>query len=84
MTIRCPRCRKKHDDPAPERCGCGESLLALLVAQRQMTREARAEAAPSLADSPSELKTATGALNAPTGSTDAADAAPANPKDNQW
>lgn len=30
MTVRCPNCRKKQDEPYPERCGCGQSLLAVL------------------------------------------------------
>lgn len=55
MTIRCPRCRKKHDDPAPERCGCGESLLNQVVARRRLAREAQAspiEAAPAAGPPP--------------------------------
>jgi hypothetical protein len=37
MTIRCPRCQKKHDEPCPKRCGCGQSLLGALAAGRRST-----------------------------------------------
>jgi hypothetical protein len=35
MTIRCPKCRKRYDEPHPKRCGCGQSLLAVLAAERR-------------------------------------------------
>jgi hypothetical protein len=35
MSVRCPKCRKKHDEPYPKRCGCGQSLVTLLAARRE-------------------------------------------------
>lgn len=31
--MRCPNCRKKQEEPYPQRCGCGQSLLAGLAAR---------------------------------------------------
>jgi len=45
-TIRCPNCRKKHEEPCPKRCGCGQSLLTVLAARRVVAnapREGRAK-----------------------------------------
>ncbi len=33
MTVRCPNCRKKQEEPYPQRCGCGQSLLTVLAAR---------------------------------------------------
>jgi hypothetical protein len=43
MTVRCPKCRKKHDEPYPNRCGCGQSLLSVLSALRRVNEGSRAE-----------------------------------------
>lgn len=36
-TLRCPHCRKKQPEPWPKRCGCGQSLLALVATFRDAT-----------------------------------------------
>ena len=38
MTVRCPNCQKKQEEPCPKRCGCGRSLLAVLAALRGTAR----------------------------------------------
>jgi hypothetical protein len=38
MTVRCPNCQKKQEEPCPKRCGCGRSLLAVLAALRDTAR----------------------------------------------
>jgi hypothetical protein len=35
-TIRCPHCQKKQPEPCPKRCGCGQSLVALLAVPNRM------------------------------------------------
>jgi hypothetical protein len=44
MTVRCPKCRKKHDEPYPNRCGCGQSLVSVLSALRRVNAASHAEA----------------------------------------
>lgn len=38
MTVRCPNCQKKQEEPCPKRCGCGRSLLAVLAGLRGTAR----------------------------------------------
>lgn len=33
-TVRCPNCQKRQEEPYPERCGCGQSLLQVLASRR--------------------------------------------------
>ena len=38
ITVRCPNCQKKQQEPCPKRCGCGRSLLAVLADLRGTAR----------------------------------------------
>lgn len=34
MSVRCPKCQKKHVQPYPNRCGCGQSLVSAVASHR--------------------------------------------------
>lgn len=38
--VRCPHCRKKQDEPCPTRCGCGQSLLAVIAERERRLADA--------------------------------------------
>jgi len=44
-TVRCPNCRKKQEEPYPQRCGCGQSLLAAIAAYGRAAEARRPDVA---------------------------------------
>jgi hypothetical protein len=80
MTVRCPKCRKKQEEPYPNRCGCGQSLLAALAARRSVAEDERtgpARPARSVGREASRLP-----ASAATGQPSSADGC--EPGENEW
>ena len=79
MTVRCPKCRKKQEEPYPKRCGCGESLVAVLATRRRILGKLAPEAANDWSDRESALDVPTW-----TAVNQSEDASPLETGDNDW
>jgi hypothetical protein len=62
LSLRCPNCRKKQQPPFPQRCGCGQSLIAALAALRALDPDVTADREPLSGETDAPLEVVAGTL----------------------